>query len=691
VTTPTGVAFRRAALACLVGTLALGTRLGAQAPATTGQASRPMTVDQFLALRTASDIQLSPSGLLVAFTVSSASLEENRNVSRLWIHDLAARTTRELTRGAGSDFSPRWAPDGRTLGFISTRNGAPQVWRIRTDGGEPTQLTRIEGGVSQFFWSPDTTAVYVVSDVKWPDRQELDARQGRYPTNAKLWSELFYRHWNEWRVGIRQHLFRVSLADGATQDLLPIDRDVPTLALGGVDVAVSPLGTELAVVYNKDSAVATSTNNDIFLVGPDGAGLVSMTDNPANDHSPAYAPNARWIAYLAMATPGFEADRQAMMLYDRATGEHRELTPGWDVSVSGFIWAKDAQSLVVEVEERGAHNLYRVSVPEGTRTALAQGGYSSSPQLSASGDSLFYLHQTATRPPELFVLRLRPASPPVRLTTLNDEALAAVDLTPLEPFGFIGASADSVHGWIMKPPGFTEGTRYPVVYLIHGGPQGSWADNWHARWNYALFASRGYVVAAVNFHGSTGYGQAFTNSISGHWGDLPVEDLMKGLDAVSALPYVDSNRIGAAGASYGGYMIYWLAGQTDRFKALVAHDGIFNTESMAGTTEELWFTRHEFSGALTSEAGRRLLDMWSPAGHIDRWKTPLLIVHGQQDFRVDVSEGFQAFTAAKERGVPAKFLYFPDEGHFVLKPRNRRLWWGVVLDWLDDYLRKVTP
>ncbi|MEZ4587328.1 MAG: S9 family peptidase [Gemmatimonadales bacterium] len=656
------------------------------------QTKRALGVDDFLGLKVASDIQLSPSGQQVAFTVSVASLAENRTVSRLWLHDLTTGSTRELTRGEGSDFSPRWAPDGRTLGFISTRNGSPEVWRIRTDGGEPIRMTRVASGVSQFFWSPDTTAVYVVTDVKWPPEQEIDRREGSHETNAKIWTELFYRHWNEWRVGLRQHLFRVSLADGSAQDLLPLDRDIPTLALGGTDVAVSPLGTELAVAFNDDSTVATSTNNDVFLVGPDGAGLVRMTENRGNDHSPAYSPNARWIAYLSMATPGFEADRQAVVVYDRATGERQELTAGWDVSVSGFIWARDSRAIVAEVEERGAHNLYRITVPEGQRTPLVRGGYNTAPQLSRSGDTLLFLRQTAVAPPELYLTRLDETNrPPTKLTSLNDATLAEIDLRPLEPFGFVGAAGDSVHGWLMKPPGFDQSQKYPVAYLIHGGPQGAWTDNWHQRWNYALFASRGYVVAAVNFHGSTGYGQAFTNSISGHWGDLPVEDLMKGLDVVAALPYVDPARVGAAGASYGGYMIYWLAGQTDRLKALVAHDGIFNTASMAGTTEELWFTRHEFGGALASEAGRKLLDTWSPANHVDRWRAPILIVHGQQDFRVDVSEGLQAFTAAKERGVEAKFLYFPDEGHFVLKPRNRRLWWGVVLDWLDEHLKPAAP
>jgi dipeptidyl aminopeptidase/acylaminoacyl peptidase len=663
----------------------LGWLLVAGHGAAYGQDKRPFTVDEFLRLKIASDPQVSPDGMMVAFTVSVPSLADNRTVSRVWLHTLTDGISRELTGGPGSDQSPRWARDGRTLAFLSTRSGTPQVWRIRTDGGEPRQMTSIATGVNQFVWSPDTTALFVSSDVKWPETSELETRQKDFPTSAKLWTGLFYRHWNAWRAGTRQHLFRVD-PDGRATDITPIDRDVPTLALGGgEDFAISPLGTELAVVFNPDSVVATSTNNEIHLVGPDGAGLVPMTDQPGNDHSPLYSPNARWIAYLSMATAGFEADRQQLMLYDRASGERKSLTADWDVSVGAVSWMLDSRSVVVEVEERGHHNLYRIPIPTGPRVLLVAGGFNSAARPTPLGDGIVFLRQTATQPPELFLQRFD-GKPMTQLTSLNRAVMAGFDLKPLEPFGFVGAKGDSVHGWLMKPPGFDPTRRYPVAYLIHGGPQSAWLDQWHLRWNYALFASRGYVVAAPNFHGSTGYGQAFTNSITKQWGSLPYEDLMKGVDQLARLPYVDPTRIGAAGASYGGYMVYWMAGKTDRFKAFVAHDGIFNTVSMAGTTEELWFTNWEFGGPITATDARALLEQWSPANGVAQWKTPMLVVHGQQDYRVDVSEGLQAFAALQSKQIPSKFLYFPDEGHFVLKPRNRRLWWGVVLDWLDQYL-----
>lgn len=659
--------------------LALVAPLGAQD-------KRPLSIDDFLRIGIVGDPQISPNGTLVAYTVTTPSLADNRNVSRLRVLDLVSGSSRELTSGPGTDRAPRWAKDGLTLAFLSNRNGTSQVWRTRIDGGEPTPMTAVATGVNDFWWTPDTTALFVSSDVTWPETTELDRRQKDYPTGAKLFTGLFYRHWNDWRAGTRQHLFRVDLQTGRATDLTPIDHDVPTLALGGQDVAVSPLGTELAIVYNPDSVVAVSTNNDIFLVGPDGAGMTPMTEARGNDHSPAYSPNARWIAYLSMATPGFEADRQQIVVYDRATGERQTVAPDWDRSVSSLTWAPDSRSVIAVVEEAGGQNLYRVVMPTGQRTLLVSGGVNSNPQVTPSGDGLVFLRQSATLPPEIFLVRWD-GKPIRQLTQTNAQTLATIDQRPATSFGFVGAKGDSVFGFLIRPPAFDSTKKYPVAYLIHGGPQGAWLDTWHLRWNYSLFAARGYLVAAVNFHGSTGYGQAFTNSISQHWGDLPYQDLMKGVDYLATLPYVDATRIGAAGASFGGYMTYWMAGHTDRFKALIAHDGIYNTESMAGTTEEQWFPIWEFGGPLASPEARTLLAQWSPANFVAQWKTPMLVVHGQQDFRVDVSEGMQAFTALQLKRIPSKFLYFPDEGHFVLKPRNRRLWWGVVLDWLDEYLR----
>ena len=367
-----------------------------------------------------------------------------------------------------------------------------------------------------------------------------------------------------------------------------------------------------------------------------------------------------------------------MLLRRHGASERVEATAGWSLSVSAYTWCPDAKCVYAVVEERGRVNIYRIDVPAFRRTLVAGGDGANANVAVGPDGELVYLHQSATHPPEVWVAGRA-------LTHHTDSTVATLDLHPVESFGFVGALGDSVFGWVVKPPGFTPAKKYPLVYVLHGGPQGAWLDEWHPRWNYQMFAGRGYVVAGINFHGSTGYGQAFTDAISQHWGDYPLADALRGLDVLARLPYVDSTRMGAAGASFGGYMIYWLAGHTDRFKVLVAHDGVFDPVSMYGATEELWFVEREFGGP--PYADRALYEKWSPLNFVSNWKTPMLIVHSQLDYRVDLSQGYEAFTALRKRGVSGKFLYFPDESHFVRRPRDRRLWWGTVLAWLDEYLR----
>jgi dipeptidyl aminopeptidase/acylaminoacyl peptidase len=644
---------------------------------------RAITFEDYIALKAVSDPQLSPDGRWVAYTVSTPSLQDNRNVSRIWVAEVATGRSRQLTGGPGSDRQPRWSPDGKTLAFIATREGGAQVWLLPVGGGDARKLSTLADGASDPVWLPDGSGLLVVSDIKWPADQEIDRRNGPFPTEARIWNGLLWRHWDDFRAGKRQHLFRVDVATGKATDLTPVDHDVPAIATGGDgDVAVSPDDQVIAVALHGDSVVADNTNVDVYLIGPGGAGLQPLTHHRGADNTPRFSPDGKWLAYLSMERPGFEADRLRLMLVGRADGRTgglpTEATAGWDLSVGSYAWCPSSKCVYAVVEERGRDNIYRIDIPGFRRTRVVMGGLNTGVQVGPDGRTLAYLHQSNTEPPEVWV-----AGKP--LSHHNDSAVATLDLPPLEAFGFVGALGDSVFGWLQKPPGFDAARKYPLVYLIHGGPQGAWTDYWGSRWNYQLFAARGYVVAAVNFHGSTGYGQKFTDAISQHWGDYPFDDLMKGLDAVARLPYVDSTRMGAAGASYGGYMILWMAGHTDRFKVLVDHDGVFNPVSMAGSTEELWFTDWEFGGTVYNH--RALYEQWSPLNHVSKWKTPLLVVHGQLDYRVDLSEGYQAFTAAKRMGVPAKFLYFPDEGHWVLRPRNRRIWWSTVLDWLEAYLK----
>jgi len=645
---------------------------------------RAITFDDYIALKAVSDPQLSPDGKWVAYTVSIPSLEDNRNVARIWVADARTGKTRAVTNGPGSDRQPRWSPDGKTLAFISTRENGAQVWVMPIAGGDARKVSSLADGASDPVWLSDGSGLIVTSDIKWPVNQEIDQRNGEYSTEARIWTGLMWRHWDDFRAGKRQHLFRVDLATGKGTDITPIDHDVPTIATSGDgDVAVALDARTIAFAMHRDTTVADNTNVDIYLIQSDGSEMRQLTASPGADNTPRFSPDGRYISYLSMERAGFEADRERLMLIENPLGRSArppvEATPGWNLSIGSYIWCPNSKCIYAVVEERGRDKIYRIDLPSFRRSVVVSDGVNTAVQVGLDNKTLVYLHQTNSAPAEVWISGKA-------LTHHNDSALATLDLPPLEPFGFVGAMGDSVFGWLQKPPGFDPAKKYPLIYLIHGGPQGAWTDSWGPRWNNQMFASRGFVVAEVNFHGSTGYGQKFTDAISQHWGDYPFEDVMKGVDAVAQLPYVDSTRMGAAGASYGGYMIYWIAGHTNRFKVLVAHDGVFNTVSMAGSTEELWFPDWEFGGSPYKT--RDLYEKWSPMNHVSDWKTPLLVVHSQLDYRVDLSEGYQAFTAAKRMGIDSKFLYFPDEGHWVLRPRNRRIWWGTVLDWLEVHLNE---
>jgi dipeptidyl aminopeptidase/acylaminoacyl peptidase len=650
------------------------------------QQKRPLTFEDFIAVRVPASPAISPNGTSVVYTVTDYSLKDDKGTTRIWISPLQGGAARPFTSGPGSDSDPVWSPDGSEMAFVSTRSGTPEIWVLPMMGGEARQVTTLESGASSPVWSPDGKTIYFVSDVKWPATSTLDSLQGEYATHARIWDHLLYRHWNEWRTGVHQHLLSVPASGGAATDLTPWDKDAPTTTLpGDGDVAVAPDGSEVAFVMNPDSTAATNTNNDVFVMHPDGTGRRAVTSNRGDQNTPRYSPDGKYLAYRSQPTPVFESDRTHLMILDRNSGQATDLTPDWPLSVGEIVWAPDSKAIYTTVEERGRVGIWRIAVPSGTRTRLVYDGTAGSISLGPKGRTLAFIRSTANRPQEVFTASSDGGSPQV-LTHFNDKAVANLDMNPAQDFAFVGAMGDSVHGLLIEPPGFNPSKKYPLVYLIHGGPQGAWLDEWHPRWNYQMFAAPGYVLAAVNFHGSTGYGQAFTNSISEHWGDRPYEDLMKGLDAVvKRYAFVDSSRMGAAGASYGGYMIYWLEGHTDRFKVMVDHDGVFNTTSMFGSTEELWFPLHEFGGTPYGKQ-RSLYEKWSPLNFVKNWKTPMLVVHSQHDYRLDLSQGLQAFTALRMMGVPSRFLYFPDEFHFVTKPRDRRLWWATVMDWLGDYL-----
>ncbi len=651
---------------------------------------RPFTFDDLMAIRRLGDPQVSPDGRWVAFTVTTIDKAQNTRNTDIWLVPTAGGEPRQLTTHPAADARPRWSPDGRKLAFISTRDGTSQIWVMDVTGGEPERLTRFPTGASGVLWSPDGRHLAFTAEV-YPDcpdetcTHQREQERARSPVKARLYTRLLYRHWDTWKDGKRRHLFVIPAAGGTARDLTPGDHDVPPFSLGGPeDYAFSPDGSELCFARKDGRDEAISTNSDLWIVPVRGGEPRRLTTNPAADNSPLYSPDGRYIAYRAQERPGFESDRWRLMLYDRQTGRTRSLTEALDHWVEEFVWAPDSQRLYFTVAEGGAFPIYTVALATGEIRKLVPTGANEGLQITPDGKTLIFLRHGFSQPAELYRVNVD-GSQLAPLTRMNAERLAAIQWGEVRSIWYTGADGARVHGWIITPPGFDPAKTYPMIVLLHGGPQSVWADVFHYRWNAQLFAAAGYVIFMPNPRGSIGFGQKFIDEISGDWGGKVYEDVMRGVDYVISLGYVDPNRIGAAGGSYGGYLVNWIAGQTDRFRALVSHAGVFNLISMYGSTEELWFPEWEFRG--TPWTNKELYERWSPHNFAQNFKTPTLVIHGELDFRVPVSEGLQMFTALQRRNVPSKLLLFPDEGHWILKPQNSELWYRTVIEWFDTYLK----
>ena len=653
------------------------------------QQARPMTARDLWSLDRVGAPVLSPDGRRVAYTLTDYDLETYRSKTDIWVVPTAGgEPQRFITSESGANREPAWSPDGSQLAFVSSRDGAPQLYLVPAGGGEARKVTDVSGGVSGPVWSRDGRRILFSSSVVpagHPQSQRLQRLADTLKSEAKIYDELMYRHWDVWEDAEYSHVFVYDVASGQARDLTPGPFDSPPVALGGFqDYDISPDGAEVAFVRNTDVPTMVGTGNDIWLVSADGGEPRLLTENDANDVAPSYSPDGRYIAYLAMTRPAFEADRTQLVLYDRRTQQHRRLTADLDLSVDFFTWSKDSKTIWFLAGEQLHHNVYRVPVAGGAPVRVTDGAYYSALALTPDQKQLVVAKQSVAYPVDLHVLDAK-GKPVRQLTRVNDALLKELALQPAEPFWYAGAEGARVQGFVVKPPNFDASKKYPVVYLIHGGPQGAWQDSWSYRWNPNMFAAPGYVVVATNPRGSTGYGQQFTDEITGDWGGRVYTDLMNGLDhALATYPFLDKDRLAAAGASYGGYMINWLNGQTDRFKALINHDGIFDTRSMYGSTEELWFVEWEFGGFPWTHAEN--FERWNPANHAAKMRTPTLIIHGGLDYRVPLEQGLMAFTALRRQDVPARLLYFPDEGHWVLKPQNAMVWWETMLGWLDQYV-----
>ncbi len=663
-------------------------------------AKRAITFDDLVRLDRVSEPQVSPDGKWVAYKLGTPDKEANRTASNLWLVATAGGAPQQLTR-SGRDSRPQWSPDSQRLAFLSTRGGTQQVYVIAVEGGEATQLTHLSTDADNVLWSPDGKTVAFTSEV-YPDcgddacNSQRDTEREKSKVKARTYDHLLYRHWNHWSEGKRSHLFVIPAEGGAgastPRDLTPgANYDVPPFALGGPDtIAFSPHGKELCFTANTDKDEALSTNGDLFIVAVNGEQPPKrLTTNPAFDGAPVYSPDGRFIAYRAQMKAAYESDRWRLMLYDRQSGRHIKLTENFDRSPEGYAWSADSKTIYFEAEDQGQSPIFGVSVTGGEPRIVVKAGFNGNLSLSADGRLLAFTSSSLTKPAEIFVLHTD-GSGVGQLTHHNADKLAAIEMNQPESFQFEGAEGTQVHGMLVRPPNFDPSRKYPMLLLVHGGPQGAWNDSWGYRWNAQMFAAPGYVVVMINPRGSTGYGQKFTDEINADWGGKVYVDLMKGVDyALAHFPFVDGTRMAAAGGSYGGYMMNWFAGHAQgRFKCLISHAGPYNNDSMYGATEELWFPEWDLRGTPWHNSGT--FDKWSPHKHaadFGKYKTPVLVIHGELDFRVPYTEGLQMFTALQRQGVPSKLVIFPDEGHWILKPQNSELWYKTFLEWLATYLK----
>jgi dipeptidyl aminopeptidase/acylaminoacyl peptidase len=648
---------------------------------------KPFDADALLRIQRIGDPQLSPDGKTVAFAVGVPDLINNKTLHSVWTVPLAGGTPRKLADLADR---PRWSPDGNRIFFTGASSGTSQIWSMNTDGSGAAQLTRLSTEASGELVSPDGKYLVVTSEV-YPECGADDACNAKHldadthsNVQARLITGLLYRHWTAWQGKTRSHLLSISLTDGKVVDLSPGDKVVPPFSLGGPDdYAISPDSREVCFSMNSDLVPAISTNNDLYAVAIGGGTPQRVTGNPGADNSPQYSPDGRYIAYRSQARAGYESDKWRLAVLERATGKLTLPTDAIDRSVESFVWSPDSKRLFFGAVDRGRQSIRFVGI-EGGAVGMAVFGANTLDDFQFTPDSktIVFTRQSGDSPVEICKASSSGGAV-VTLTHLNDDLLNQYQLTALEDFSVAGAENAQIQSFVVKPPGFNPTRKYPVLMLIHGGPQGEWGESWTYRWNAQVFAGAGYVVVMPNPRGSIGYGQKFTDEINQDWGGKPYDDLMAVTDYVEKLPYVDAGHISAAGGSYGGYMIDWILGHTGRFKCLVSHAGVFDLVSEAESTEELWFPIWELGGMPWDNP--EVYEKWSPDKFVKEFRTPTLVIHGELDFRIPYSQGLALYTALQLEKVPSELLEFPDEGHWVLKPRNSALWYKTFVEWIDRW------
>ena len=666
-------------------------------------AARGLDVRDLQKLDRVSSPVLSPDGSTVVFAKRIVDADVVKASSSLWVRNLLTRDMappKRLTPEGWNVNSPSFSPDGKTVYFLSAKSGTQQLYALPLVGGAPRQLTAFALDVTSYKVSPDGTRVLFSTDTFADCKADFACTKKRLDDTAAkkssgvVYDGLFVRHWDTWADGRRSRLFVAALPEGKAKPVASatsltdrLDGDAPSKPFGGADEYTwSPDGASVvAAIRVAGKGEAWSTNFDLYQVAADGSSApVNLTaSNPAWDTGPVFSADGKTLFYRAMKRPGFEADRFGLMAMDLATKQVREIAPSWDRSADGIVVSKDGATIYTTAQDVGQHPLFAVDVASGTaKPVVAEGSISA---FDIAGDTLAFTRNTLKTGDQLFTTTL--AGAPLRaITPSAQDMLKDVSFGDFEQFTFAGWNNETVHGYVVKPHDYVEGQKYPVAFLIHGGPQGSFGNGWSYRWNPQTYAGQGYAVVMIDFHGSTGYGQAFTDAISQHWGDRPLEDLQKGWAAAQQkYAFLDGGKACALGASYGGYMINWIAGNwNEPWKCLVNHDGVFDTRSMGYVTEELWFTEWENGGTPFDKPEN--YEKFNPVNHVAKWRVPMLVVQGEKDYRVPVDQGLSTFTALQRKGIESKLLYFPDENHWVLKPQNSILWHDTVNAWLKQHI-----
>lgn len=658
---------------------------------------RAFALEDLYRVKNLSDIHVSPDGNTLLFAVTTSDLGRAKRSTRIWAMDSSGRNPRQLTTGDGSEYSPSYSPDGKQILFISSKDGSANLYLMYASGGQARKLTNISTGVSDPVWSRDSKWIAFSSDV-YPEcggndacNKKIAERWEAGPLKAHMADDLLYRHWTAWKDGTRTHIFIVNVATGETRDVTPGSYDAPTFQLGGpVQYDFSPDGTELVYVSNKDASLATSTNNDLWLVSLNDRELKPRNitaANPAYDGSPKYSPDGRYIAYRMQKQPGYESDLFRLAIYERSTAKSTVLTESFRNWVDDYQWAKDSKSIYFTGPVEGQNPIYRLDTNTKAITQLHVDKTIDAFEFDPSERRLIYIKRAVGEPNEIYSAETSggQASNRTKLSNFNEALMNEVDIRPAETMWVTGANGAKIHVFIVKPHNFDPNRKYPLILNVHGGPQSQWADAFRGDWQ--VYPGAGYVVAFPNPHGSTGYGQDFTAQISGDWSGRVYEDLMKVTDALEKLPYVDRTRVGAMGWSYGGYMMMWMQGHTNRFKAIASMMGIYDLRSFHGATEELWFPQWDLKG---TPSNSQLYEKLSPSNYTKNFKTPTLVISGERDYRVPYTQSLHFYTDLRRMNVPSRLIIYSNAGHWP-SWYEMALYYTAHLEWFQKYLGGDPP